>query len=136
MADNATSRAQQRPHAGVVTGSHRDLARGPKDAYFRNLYTKAPDFRAMALNDPEFASLLVSRFDGVQSSLDSGNTNVKASVKGRGRDLNFSDPKAVMQLTKTLLKVDFGLSIELPEDRLCPPVSEMGFFRFPFVAAL
>ncbi|KAL6910264.1 hypothetical protein GGI43DRAFT_378251 [Trichoderma evansii] len=101
MAENASSRVQQRPHAGVGTGSHKDLAKGPKDAYFRNLYTKAPDFRAMALNDPEFA----------------------AFIKGRGRDLNFSDPKAVMQLTKTLLKVDFDLRIDLPEDRLCPPVT-------------
>ncbi|KAL7923110.1 hypothetical protein ACQKWADRAFT_291253 [Trichoderma austrokoningii] len=98
MADNASIRVQQRSDAGA---SHRELARGPKDAYFRSLYTKAPDFRALALNDPEFA----------------------AFIKGRGRDLNFSDPKAVMQLTKTLLKVDFELSIELPEDRLCPPVT-------------
>lgn len=63
-----------------------------------------------------------------------GKANVKDSIKGRGRDLNFSDPNAVMQLTKTLLKVDFDLSIELPEDRLCPPVSEMRFFRLQFVA--
>lgn len=28
-----------------------------------------------------------------------------------------------MQLTKTLLKLDFGLQLELPDDRLCPPVS-------------
>ncbi|RBQ92670.1 hypothetical protein VDGD_20398 [Verticillium dahliae] len=27
-----------------------------------------------------------------------------------------------MQLTKTLLKIDYGLKIELPHDRLCPPV--------------
>lgn len=58
MAENASSRAQQRPHTGVGTGSPRESAR-PKDAYFRNLYTKAPDFRAMALNDPEFAALFV-----------------------------------------------------------------------------
>ncbi|KAM0271633.1 hypothetical protein ACHAQH_009021 [Verticillium albo-atrum] len=27
-----------------------------------------------------------------------------------------------MQLTKTLLKLDYGLQIDLPDDRLCPPV--------------
>ena len=43
------------------------------------------------------------------------------SLKSSGQ-LNFSDPKAVMQLTKTLLKLDFGLETDLPDDRLCPPV--------------
>ena len=28
----------------------------------------------------------------------------------------------MVQLTKTLLKLDFDLEIELPDDRLCPPV--------------
>ena len=41
----------------------------------------------------------------------------------KGRELDFNDPKSVMQLTKTLLKLDFDLDIELPDDRLCPPVS-------------
>lgn len=72
----------------------------------------------------------------VQLCLDHGNANVKISVKGRGRDLNFSDPNAVMQLTKTLLKVDFDLSIELPEDRLCPPVSDMSVSKLRFAATL
>jgi 23S rRNA (adenine1618-N6)-methyltransferase len=36
--------------------------------------------------------------------------------------LDFSNPDSVKQLTKTLLKKDFGLKIELPDDRLCPPV--------------
>ncbi|KAL6801745.1 hypothetical protein J3E68DRAFT_434818 [Trichoderma sp. SZMC 28012] len=86
-------------HAKAGTGSHRPLAKESKDAYFRNLYTKAPDFKAIALLDPDFAAVI------------------------KGRDLNFNDPKAVMQLTKTLLKVDFDLNIELPDDRLCPPVN-------------
>ncbi|KAH0525459.1 hypothetical protein TsFJ059_007824 [Trichoderma semiorbis] len=86
-------------HAKAGTGSHRPLAKESKDAYFRNLYTKAPDFKAIALLDPDFAAVI------------------------KGRDLNFNDPEAVMQLTKTLLKVDFDLSIELPDDRLCPPVA-------------
>ncbi|KAL6826768.1 hypothetical protein J3E69DRAFT_355052 [Trichoderma sp. SZMC 28015] len=87
-------------HAKAGTGSHRPLAKESKDAYFRNLYTKAPDFKAIALLDPDFAAVI------------------------KGRNLNFNDPKAVMQLTKTLLKVDFDLNIELPDDRLCPPSLE------------
>ncbi|KAK5692209.1 hypothetical protein LTR17_025475 [Elasticomyces elasticus] len=38
------------------------------------------------------------------------------------RWLDFQDPKVVQQLTKTLLKSDFNLTITLPPDRLCPPV--------------
>lgn len=30
-----------------------------------------------------------------------------------------------MQLTKTLLLADFGLKIDLPDDRLCPPVGHL-----------
>lgn len=37
--------------------------------------------------------------------------------------LDFTDPAAVKQLTKSLLSIDFGLKVELPDDRLCPPVS-------------
>ncbi|UKZ80398.1 hypothetical protein TrVFT333_008157 [Trichoderma virens FT-333] len=88
-----------RPQHAKAGGSHKPLAKESKDAYFRNLYTKAPDFKAIALLDPDFAAVI------------------------KGRDLNFNDPKAVMQLTKTLLKVDFDLHVELPDDRLCPPVA-------------
>lgn len=52
-------------------------------------------------------------------------TDSPDSVKGR--DLDFRDPKSVMQLTKTLLKLDFGIKIDLPDDRLCPPVCTGAF---------
>lgn len=47
---------------------------------------------------------------------------IVCSLKRNGQ-LDFSDPKAVMQLTKSSLKLHFGLEMELPDDRLCPPVS-------------
>ncbi|AEO67248.1 uncharacterized protein THITE_2116145 [Thermothielavioides terrestris NRRL 8126] len=69
------------------------------DGYFRRLYSAEPDFKQLAKQDPRFAAVLQ----------DNG-------------QLDFSDPAATMQLTKTLLQIDFGLKLELPHDRLCPPV--------------
>ncbi|KAK3947897.1 DUF890 domain-protein [Pseudoneurospora amorphoporcata] len=69
------------------------------DEYFRNLYTKDPSFKYLGQKDPEFAAFLDSK-----------------------NQLDFTNPSAVMQLTKTLLKLDYGLKIHLPPDRLCPPV--------------
>jgi 23S rRNA (adenine1618-N6)-methyltransferase len=54
--EDALGRTQ---HAKAGTGSHRPLAKESKDAYFRNLYTKAPDFKAIALLDPDFAAVFV-----------------------------------------------------------------------------
>ncbi|EXF83878.1 hypothetical protein CFIO01_03901 [Colletotrichum fioriniae PJ7] len=68
------------------------------DAYYRNLYSTEPDFGKLGRQDPFFGAMLK-----------------------RG-NLDFNDPSAVMQLTKTLLQADFGLDVELPDDRLCPPV--------------
>lgn len=36
--------------------------------------------------------------------------------------LNFQDPETVKALSKAILKADFGLQLEVPNDRLCPPV--------------
>ncbi|KAK4163375.1 hypothetical protein QBC43DRAFT_345276 [Cladorrhinum sp. PSN259] len=69
------------------------------DSYFRHLYDTEPDFKQLSKQDAEFASVLQ-----------------------KNGQLDFTDPAAVMQLTKTLLRTDFGLEIELPNDRLCPPV--------------
>ncbi|KAI2180688.1 hypothetical protein LOZ21_005530 [Ophidiomyces ophidiicola] len=65
----------------------------------RNLYRHDLDFRALALEDADFARCL----------------------KPNGQ-LDFNNPDVVRQLTKTLLKRDFALHVELPADRLCPPV--------------
>ncbi|TGJ83628.1 hypothetical protein E0Z10_g5147 [Xylaria hypoxylon] len=72
---------------------------GRSEDYFKNLYSIEPDFYHLGLKYPEFAALLK---DGVH--------------------LDFTNPAAVMQLTTTLLREDFGLRVNLPPDRLCPPV--------------
>ncbi|KAJ5665428.1 uncharacterized protein N7477_007876 [Penicillium maclennaniae] len=65
----------------------------------RSLYRNGVDFAALSLQSPEFAKHL----------------------KSNGQ-LDFNDPASVRALTITLLKQDFRLNVELPEDRLCPPV--------------
>ncbi|KAH9889603.1 hypothetical protein F4778DRAFT_383775 [Xylariomycetidae sp. FL2044] len=82
--------------ADTVPACKSDISR---DAHFASLYTKEIDFRSLGERDEAFAAVLKET-----------------------SQLDFSDPGSVMQLTKTLLKVDFGLHIELPMDRLCPPV--------------
>jgi 23S rRNA (adenine1618-N6)-methyltransferase len=58
------------------------------------------DFRALAKKDSEFKKLWT------QSS----------------GHLNFQSPSTCLTLTKALLKTDFGLELDIPDDRLCPPV--------------
>ncbi|KAJ9614214.1 hypothetical protein H2200_002350 [Cladophialophora chaetospira] len=64
-----------------------------------NIYENDVDFTTLALRYPEFAKRLKPN-----------------------RQLDFSDPESVRQLTKCLLHRDFDLTIDLPDDRLCPPV--------------
>ncbi|KAH0842288.1 hypothetical protein FOPE_07265 [Fonsecaea pedrosoi] len=64
-----------------------------------NIYENDVDFTTLALQYPDFAKRLKSN-----------------------RQLDFSDPESVRQLTKCLLHRDFDLTVDLPEDRLCPPV--------------
>ncbi|PHH58813.1 hypothetical protein CDD80_1957 [Ophiocordyceps camponoti-rufipedis] len=69
-----------------------------QDAHFKALYSSAPDFQRLARCDADFAALV------------------------EGHRLDFGDPASVVQLSKTLLKLDFGLELHLPPDRLCPPI--------------
>ncbi|KAI1653511.1 hypothetical protein F4813DRAFT_374062 [Daldinia decipiens] len=84
---------EDRPSKPVVPRELRD------DYHYNKLYTKELDFRLLGQHDPEFEAVLE-----------------------HGSHLDFNNPKSVMQLTKTLLKRDFGLIVDLPTDRLCPPV--------------
>ncbi|KAJ9619289.1 hypothetical protein H2203_008618 [Taxawa tesnikishii (nom. ined.)] len=63
-------------------------------------YDDGIDFEALAIQDADFA-------------------RVYRAANGH---VDFQDPKALQQLTKSVLKRDFGLTISLPYDRLCPPV--------------
>ncbi|PVI01912.1 hypothetical protein DM02DRAFT_727572 [Periconia macrospinosa] len=68
---------------------------------------EACDFNALAKGDPAFKELW---------------------EKTEGR-LNFQDPATSVALAKAILKVDFNLKLELPDDRLCPPIPN----RFSYV---
>ena len=67
----------------------------------RNKYKTPPDFAKLAEKYENFSKY------------------VKISEDGRGH-LNFKDPEAVRELTCTLLKEDFDVSLEIPLDRLIP----------------
>ncbi|KAI8957505.1 hypothetical protein F5Y11DRAFT_360754 [Daldinia sp. FL1419] len=69
------------------------------DYYYKTLYAEEPDFRMLGHYDPEF----------------------KAALQN-GSYIDFNNPKSVMRLSKALLKRDFGLTVDLPPDRLCPPI--------------
>ncbi|XP_077579585.1 RNA N(6)-adenosine-methyltransferase mettl16 isoform X1 [Stigmatopora nigra] len=75
-----------------------------KSMHPRNRYKdKPPDFAYLASKYPEFQA------------------HVQTNLSGKAV-LNFKEPEAVRALTCTLLKEDFGLSIEIPLERLIPTV--------------
>uniref|UniRef100_A0A1A8RGV2 U6 small nuclear RNA (adenine-(43)-N(6))-methyltransferase n=1 Tax=Nothobranchius rachovii TaxID=451742 RepID=A0A1A8RGV2_9TELE len=75
-----------------------------KSMHHRNRYKdKPPDFAYLASKYPEFQQY------------------VHTSLAGRPV-VNFKEPEAVRALTCTLLKEDFGLTIEIPLERLIPTV--------------
>ncbi|KAG6924998.1 methyltransferase like 16 [Chelydra serpentina] len=75
-----------------------------KSMHARNRYRdKPPDFASLASRYPAFRQ------------------HVQTSLSGRA-SLNFKDPEAVRALTCTLLKEDFGLTIDIPLERLIPTV--------------
>ncbi|KAM9853438.1 RNA N(6)-adenosine-methyltransferase mettl16 [Aulostomus maculatus] len=75
-----------------------------KSMHPRNRYKdKPPDFAYLASKYPDFQQ------------------HVHTSLTGRPV-VNFKEPEAVRALTCTLLKEDFGLSIEIPLERLIPTV--------------
>lgn len=58
------------------------------------------DFKTLAKNDAEFKPLW-QRTSG---------------------KLDFQDPETIIALSKAILKTDFGLQLQVPDDRLCPPI--------------
>ena len=71
----------------------------------RNIYRTKPDFALMAKTYPSFAPY------------------VKTDLKGKVI-FDYNDSNALRELTKTLLKKDFGLEVDIPEDRLIPTVPQ------------
>lgn len=71
----------------------------------RNIYRTKPNFAEMAANYPSFAAFV---------SLDSKGKSV----------IDYNDCNALRQLTITLLKKDFDLEVDIPDNRLIPTVPQ------------
>ncbi|KAK8128930.1 23S rRNA (adenine(1618)-N(6))-methyltransferase [Apiospora sp. TS-2023a] len=95
-------------HDDSATPSTKKVLR--EDGDYERLYASELDFEALGKEDGDFGALITPT-----DALDPNSLT-------EGKHLDFTDPAAMMQLTKTLLKRDFGLKVELPDDRLCPPV--------------
>jgi 23S rRNA (adenine1618-N6)-methyltransferase len=95
--DNGDTNQPTATNSPLAGPAQDDIAR---DRHYAEVYAKAPDFQQLSLQDADFARLW-----------------------NQHKTDFFNDPECVMQLTKTLLKIDFGLQLELPDDRLCPPVT-------------
>ncbi|XP_054155453.1 uncharacterized protein LOC128953934 [Oppia nitens] len=71
----------------------------------RNIYRQRPNFAEMAKSFPSFAPY------------------VRTDLRGRS-SVDYDDCRALRELTKTLLKKDFDLDVDIPEDRLIPTVPQ------------
>lgn len=69
----------------------------------RNIYKSPPDFKKLALDFPEFRPF------------------VKQDITGKVT-LDFKDIKSLRALSCTLLRKDFGLSVEIPPSKLIPTI--------------
>ncbi|KXJ89172.1 hypothetical protein Micbo1qcDRAFT_122386, partial [Microdochium bolleyi] len=107
--------AQDEGHDDVATTPSQDAVlsrithlRGPppavgmlRDCYYRELYNQPLDFQRLSRRSPE----------------------MRAEMDRCGQYLDLQNPTNLILLTKALLDQHFGgLQLELPPDRLCPPV--------------
>ncbi|KAF9652807.1 S-adenosyl-L-methionine dependent methyltransferase [Thelephora ganbajun] len=68
----------------------------------RNPYNQPPDFLALAKSHPSLLPHIIQT--------------------ANGPTINFKSETALRHLTQALLQKDFSLNVQLPIDRLCPPV--------------
>lgn len=68
----------------------------------RNIYAASPDFVALARSYPPLRPYVF--------------------LTHTGPSIDFKNPIAQRRLTEALLRIDFDISLSLPENRLCPPI--------------
>ena len=73
---------------------------------------RPPDFVRLAALDPSFAPFVRRR-----SAPPSASSPPRVSIE-------WKEAKALLALTRALLRVDFGLSFQLPSGYLCPPLPQ------------
>ncbi|KAH9144304.1 hypothetical protein AeRB84_011757 [Aphanomyces euteiches] len=85
----------------------------------RNKYKTPPDFIKLAALYPSLKQLCVYFY----MALWLRESFSLRETKTGGYVIDWTDPQATRELTKTLLHLDFGLTWNIPIDRLCPPLT-------------
>ena len=101
--------------------SWKDGATKSDDDSYRDLYSREVSFQDLGKQDADFAAMQVVPIPQYLLLFHSAYIPSGRRLNSNGQ-LDFNDPASVKQLTKSLLKRDFGLVIDVPDDRLCPPV--------------
>jgi 23S rRNA (adenine1618-N6)-methyltransferase len=83
-------------------------------------YAQDVDFDDLAERDPDWVAICKATKES--KWIDFQDPRVLLYVSRRPEYVMALNSHLDRQLTKSLLKCDFGLSLDLPDDRLCPPV--------------
>ncbi|KAF8263124.1 hypothetical protein EI94DRAFT_1773028 [Lactarius quietus] len=91
----------------------------------RNLYKTPPDFESLAHAYPALRPQSVLLFHSQVSHLPYAGCSLRSIIRAPedgSPTIDFHDENAQRRLTQALMFRDFDIQLEIPDDKLCPPV--------------